>query len=976
MGEVDPETGSVVSTRQFRKALSELAPTPIINWNNGKYGFGGEHGFSSLNSNTNGITITHSQTGRIYLLDMKNSGIVAWTSVSPSNINKTYIQGNLAVVLDTSGVVRTISFNPLVDLVQSSFELEKFVLCSDILLSNRNAIKSLPYSDISRILSMRNLVTHLSDKDKIAKVKRLMDAMDTFVGKSLTRVYTRQISSEQILANSGHRERDYRSMSQDRRMGLHASNEILSSDEPFQLKSQSQEDLLDGHERTKSSSQLSKRLSRSKKNMSASEQGLQALQLYNIKCKTRSLQPSPNQSRNISRERLGYGSRRNSFKKHHSGSESNSSQNVSTERLEQITAEVASELTEKLIAQAMAAGIDIDMDKVASEAIDGIVNESLGVQGVPSRQHENGRSKSNYPRDHEVCSYSEAEQESEFPITDWEYGKFGSLMDDGENFYGADVLGDSITLGFEKLLETGTKIASEAKFTNLLTSIQELDSPKLGMAGRANKEIELTVHKKKIEEIAITAKNLSELGIADSEFVDTIRKLSRLIVEEYSQKCKSNSSESLSCSSETETNEFMPECLGISSYLTKDKIEDLEQAFNLIFSSDFNREIFFRPMQDISMTVHPVSHAYSKLVTIFEEKFIEFDRLIASALVLFSDVIDCDTILKNLKETDFFTYQYLLSLEEKHNPNLAPIRLEQIDDQNINECANFLSNYTGFSTFDLLRYLSHMAKIDTECSVHVVQSLVLDIPPHCLLFLLFTYYEALMEAASTTLTVNIELNTALSQDFSHFLVKSLSPHIPGWASQWKQVFEKHKYFNSFIVESFTIANESRLSKSASLVGGHKNIEGLETAILGDFLIKQHELGPREAVLFCRQTFYLAGLVRSVLRDTELALQEMPFIIELGDTGLLAECGLLDPPHAHKVVDHLVAVYYPAKDLTAECPINWEQLARQLLNTSGPDLTIQLLREAAGCLKPGTFSRRLYAEMIVLSVRANRQHGRP
>lgn len=135
-------------------------------------------------------------------------------------------------------------------------------------------------------------------------------------------------------------------------------------DEQFQQKSQSQEDLLDGHQRTKSSLQLSKRLSRSKKNMSASEQGLQALQLYNIKCKTRSLQPSPNQSRNISRERINYESRQNSFKKYRSGSESNSSQNVSTERLEQITAEVASELTERLTAQALAAGMYIDMEKV------------------------------------------------------------------------------------------------------------------------------------------------------------------------------------------------------------------------------------------------------------------------------------------------------------------------------------------------------------------------------------------------------------------------------------------------------------------------------------------------------------------------------------------------------------------------------------------------------------------------------------
>ena len=212
---MDPDTGSVLSTRQFRKALSELAPTPIINWNSGKYGFGGEHGFSQLNSNKDGITVTHSQTGRIYLLDMPNSGIVAWTSVSPSVINKTYIQGNFAAVLDTVSVIKTISFSRLVDLLQSRYELEKFDLCSDILLSNQNTIKSLAYSDISRILAMRDLVTHLSDKEKVAKVKRLMDAI---VGKSSSGVYIRQISSEQILSSSG------MSMYQDRRMVTHCGD--------------------------------------------------------------------------------------------------------------------------------------------------------------------------------------------------------------------------------------------------------------------------------------------------------------------------------------------------------------------------------------------------------------------------------------------------------------------------------------------------------------------------------------------------------------------------------------------------------------------------------------------------------------------------------------------------------------------------------------------------------------------------------
>ena len=125
----------------------------------------------------------------------------------------------------------------------------------------------------------------------------------------------------------------------------------------------------------------------------------------------------------------------------------------------------------------------------------------------------------------------------------------------------------------------------------------------------------------------------------------------------------------------------------------------------------------------------------------------------------------------------------------------------------------------------------------------------------------------------------------MNQDFSTFLVKYF---IPGWASQWKLIFEKHKNFNNLVVKSFTNANanECRLSESASLVGGHKNIESLETAILVDSLIKQQELRPREAVLFCRQTFYLPRLVRCVLQDTELAWQETAFIIELGDTGKL------------------------------------------------------------------------------------------
>ena len=349
------------------------------------------------------------------------------------------------------------------------------------------------------------------------------------------------------------------------------------------------------------------------------------------------------------------------------------------------------------------------------DAIDGIVNESLGVQDVPSRQHDNIRSKPNFQSAEEVCSiYIQKPSKNQ---------SFRYLIGSMENM---GIL--------------------------WMTSIQELESPKLGMSGRANKEIELKLRKKKIEEIAMTTKKLLNFYNGSPEMFDTIKKLSSLLVEEYTQHCKTNSSESISCSSETDTHGLDQYCLGLSSYLTKDQIEDLEQAFNLIFASDVNREIFFQPMQDMGIFVDPVSHAFSKLAHVFEEKFVEIDRLIASVLVLFSGVIDCDTIMKNLNETNFFPYKYLLRLEELNNPNLTPIKHEQIDDQNMNECAHFLSSYTELSTLDLLRYLVHMAKHDTKYAVHLLQSHVLEIPPHCLLYLTFSYYEALIDATSTTIT--------------------------------------------------------------------------------------------------------------------------------------------------------------------------------------------------------------------------------
>ena len=130
----------------------------------------------------------------------------------------------------------------------------------------------------------------------------------------------------------------------------------------------------------------------------------------------------------------------------------------------------------------------------------------------------------------------------------------------------------------------------------------------------------------------------------------------------------------------------------------------------------------------------------------------------------------------------------------------------------------------------------------------------------------------------------MEFLTAVNEEFSNSFVRSLSSNIPGWSTQWIHIFEKHQHFSSFVVEAFKTANESRLSQTFSLVGAHKYRESLETAILGDFLIKYHQLDLRGAAVFSRQTSFLPGFVRYALQDPELARQEMAFIIELGDIG--------------------------------------------------------------------------------------------
>ena len=85
--------------------------------------------------------------------------------------------------------------------------------------------------------------------------------------------------------------------------------------------------------------------------------------------------------------------------------------------------------------------------KVASGAIDGIVNESQGNQEKVQPQTLDTEKESQGKE--ELDPYSYLDQYENLVNSEWDYERYGNLLEDGESFYGADGLGDSIAYGFE-----------------------------------------------------------------------------------------------------------------------------------------------------------------------------------------------------------------------------------------------------------------------------------------------------------------------------------------------------------------------------------------------------------------------------------------------------------------------------------------------------------------------------------------------
>ena len=437
---------------------------------------------------------------------------------------------------------------------------------------------------------------------------------------------------------------------------------------------------------------------------------------------------------------------------------------------------------------------------------------------------------------------------------------------------------------------------------------------------------------------------LSQASKSDS--LDLTSKLSSLLVSLLKTVHKEDITEELV---------LMLERLHLSSYLNQDQHQDFEKAVCVIFSSSLHRELFFRPLQSLGFGDIPLSNSviHPHLMLLFNETQMELDQLSSNYLVIVRDLICCDSLLATLTVTDFYTFKYLLDLDESKRPELSPIRLQQIDEGNVNDCANFLANHAEISSFTLIRYLTHLAKLDTECALLVAQSHTLALAPHCLLFFVFCHQESLIEAASLDCLLSCDLGEAVHQSIASLLVRAMATHMPGWPTAWQDVFSQHPNLLGLVLDAFKVNNEAHLGRKTNLVGAHRSPEGLEVAPLGDFLLRYTKAGTSEGeVEWCRTSLYLPGMIRALLANPHLAQPHLPFLVELGDVQLLEELGLVKKENARVLVEHLVSTYK-----SGECPIAWECLAKSLLSNAGPHECLKLLSTAAPSLKPGILSRR-------------------
>ena len=152
--------------------------------------------------------------------------------------------------------------------------------------------------------------------------------------------------------------------------------------------------------------------------------------------------------------------------------------------------------------------------------------------------------------------------------------------------------------------------------------------------------------------------------------------------------------------------------------LSSEQKNILRQSFNKIFSNQLSFELCFHPLKDIieekGKVEKSISYATKQLVMMFEQQLLDQDYFLSSVMNYFIDLFDVNQIVKYLGVHHFFTLQTILDNETKHKPQLTPLSLDQIDETNVYDSVNLLSNYSTLSILHVLRYAVHVSQVNTD----------------------------------------------------------------------------------------------------------------------------------------------------------------------------------------------------------------------------------------------------------------------
>jgi len=822
-----------------------------------------EHGFSLLRKSSTTL-VSFSEDGAVYLMDIHSSKLLAWISIS-AKIKDVRVDKNMMLVLDINGNIHHFTFGSLDIVMKAAYNIQQFDYCGEIFVANRKQIRSLDKEELKEIISMKDLSTRMRESSKSLKVYKLMDAV------------------ERLCITLDGRRYENRSVSQDRHDRLYPGRNSSVNDDLIGGKSHSQEDLLDSGDRRRqalitgklslSSKELTltgvRKLSMasavsgrhlsadSSRELSASEQGLQALQLYKIKQSARDT---------LTRDEGSLYSL-------------TSTADLSpTESMHKSMDALILGLEEK----ARSAGLEIDANNKDT------IEETIQDQDNT-----------------EVINNSDQEKIKEKP----------SSRDDN-----------------------GTSLLSKRIVKELKSA--ELDSRMGRLATIASKLIN-----------SLELRNAHCKSFAN-EFVS--------IYLDFKKAANNKESEE----------EGLIETPDLSSCLDHQQRRNLNLALVVILSDPKLLKLFVCPVwemmqQDLEEIQNHNLAVHQNLTLVFEEEVVREDMVLAKTLECFSGLLDIDRLLECLNVTHYYTLHYLISLDCKRSPTLSPVMLEEVTEENIYNCSNFISTYKGFSVLHLVRYIVEIQKINFECSLHVIQNQVLSMPPICVFYICLQCYSFLNSITSENSRTG-DLDGQIQAEWSTFMARAMAVHVPGWPREWQQVMKQHPNFFHFIKNTFKSANLHFLGKQSAIKGSHKSLELLELNPLNNLLMEVEgvDSSPVKQLGWAKTFSFMPALVRCLLLNKELSMPELPLLVELGDPELLYDVGLTSEENCDTTVQHILQVY--KQD---ECPLVWSELAKFLRKSCSPDKTFQLLIRLAVLIKPGDLPQSLYAELITDQLRA-------